>query len=135
MQISRERSSKSITDAKDRITLIAAIHAPPRSLRFVTGGVERNKHCVRLWDVNRDLSLNSSTQLEIKHTASIRAMLPTGPSGTKLLTGGDDRIVNAYDLSAERPFLTHVNCSNKIHHLHPTSEHDSILVEVRICSW
>ena len=91
--------------------------------------MDGQKHAVRLWEVNDDMTLKSSIRLDITHTAPIRAILPTGPCRTKLLSGGEDRTIHAYDLGGERKFTT-IDCSNKVHHLHETLERDSILVEV-----
>lgn len=128
-QVSREKRSRTLLDPDNRVTTISAIHALPRSLRFVTGGMDGQKHAVRLWEVNDDMTLKSSIRLDITHTAPIRAILPTGPCRTKLLSGGEDRTIHAYDLGGERKFTT-IDCSNKVHHLHETLERDSILVEV-----
>jgi WD40 repeat protein len=125
--------SRTITDPRNRVSSVYTVHALPRSLRFVSGGMDGTKHAIRLWEVNRDLTPKSSELLEVKHTAAIRALLPTGPIGNKLLSGGDDRTVNAYDVAGKKNIIT-VKCSNKIHHIHPTSQHDSILVEV-ILKW
>lgn len=92
--------------------------------------MDGHTHRVRLWDITSDLNLETSRPLNIKHTAAIRALLVTGPSGTKILSGGDDRLINVFDIAADRP-VSHVDCSSRVHHLHATSQRDSVLVEAR----